>query len=167
MAHLQISLDQIKPFDPRESIARRSRLFGGNQSLELNEKIRDLEARLAKEIERRSAAEAKIIEIRKRPDATMHAIDGYAASIHRIRLEVCEKHGVSESDIASSPRPTKLTRARAELWWRLQNEVGMSSLEMARLTKKGHTSVLSGIEMHIRRMKMAAVDACIDAAIEK
>ena len=67
--------------------------------------------------------------------------------------EVCEKHGIKLNEIMSVRRPTKITTARHEAFYRLKNETSMSYPQIGRVMGGfDHTTVLHGVKMHEKRM---------------
>lgn len=70
-----------------------------------------------------------------------------------ICAEVCAKHDITAAELLSARRPVRLVMARHEAMWRLKNETSMSLPQIGRrLGGRDHTTVISGIKAHERRL---------------
>lgn len=65
-----------------------------------------------------------------------------------ILVAVCEKHGVSKAALTGPRRHRTVAAARHEAAYRLRHELGLSLLQIARLFKRHHTTILNSIERH-------------------
>lgn len=74
----------------------------------------------------------------------------------QIVREVCEKHGVSLTEIVGNRRAKDIVAARHEAFWRLSRETLMSLPRIGyRMGGKHHTTVLHGIRKHELKMTQA------------
>ncbi len=81
------------------------------------------------------------------------------SSVDRIMREVCLKHNVRKLDLISERRAKELVAARHEAMWRMRNETTMSLPAIGRrLGGRDHSTVISGINAHERRMRKAAAN---------
>ncbi len=70
-------------------------------------------------------------------------------SMGQIMREVCEKHGVSEIDVRSARRQTKLVRARQEFMWRARMETTRSYPQIAGYCGgRDHTTGIAAVRKH-------------------
>lgn len=70
----------------------------------------------------------------------------------RIILQVCNRHGITYTEIISPRREVRLVRARHEAMWRLKNETAMSFPAIGRRFDRDHTTVLHAVRVHEERM---------------
>lgn len=68
--------------------------------------------------------------------------------------EVCAIRGVTRADICGRSRMQSAAHARAEVWFLMRTfpERAYSSTEIGAIFDRDHTTVLTGIKGHIRRM---------------
>lgn len=98
----------------------------------------------------------------KNGDVTPYAVDetddtpiklkprGYWRTIIR---EVSEKYSISEIDICGVHRRKDIVAARFEVYYRMRMETTLSFTEIAyRVGGRDHTSVMHGVQTHIRRL---------------
>lgn len=75
---------------------------------------------------------------------------GYWRTIIR---EVSEKYSISEVDICGVHRRKDIVAARFEVYYRMRMETTLSFTEIAyRVGGRDHTSVMHGVQTHIRRL---------------
>ena len=69
--------------------------------------------------------------------------------------EICRRRGVLAHAVCGRSRMLSVCRARQELWWRIRNhpERHYSYLEIARLFRRDHTTVLHGVVTHDARQR--------------
>lgn len=60
---------------------------------------------------------------------------------------VCLRHHVTRAEVCSRIRTRMVSLARQELWWRLRNhpEVQFSYVELGRLFRRNHSTILQGV----------------------
>jgi len=71
----------------------------------------------------------------------------------KILKEVAAETGCSVADLKSGARHHPLVQARQYLMWRLIRETSLSQPQVGELIKRDHTTVLSGVRSHERRMR--------------
>lgn len=70
----------------------------------------------------------------------------------RIILQVCNKHGITYTEIISPRREVRLVRARHEAMWRLKQETAMSFPSIGRRFNRDHTTVLHAVRVYEERL---------------
>lgn len=73
----------------------------------------------------------------------------------RIILQVCNKHGITYTEIISPRREVRLVRARHEAMWRLKQETAMSFPSIGRRFNRDHTTVLHAVRVYEERLAKA------------
>lgn len=75
----------------------------------------------------------------------------------RIRMEVCQKHGIALVDLIGERRDRLSAKARHEAFYRMRHETTMSLPSIGRrMGGRDHTTVMNGIKRHEMRMKEEA-----------
>lgn len=72
--------------------------------------------------------------------------------MHKILMEVCEKHGLRPVIVTGRGQTSVVVKARHEVFWRCANETSATYGEIARIFDRDHTSVLNGIRRHADRI---------------
>lgn len=88
-----------------------------------------------------------IIRASKRPD-TMFGASRWG----KLVIEASNKYDVDIVEIMLGGRSVQNTRARAEVYYRMREELGYTLPQIGRVFKKDHTSVLSSIRRHASRI---------------
>lgn len=71
----------------------------------------------------------------------------------RIRMEVCQKHGIALVDLIGERRDRLSAKARHEAFYRMRHETTMSLPAIGRrMGGRDHTTVMNGIKRHEMRM---------------
>jgi chromosomal replication initiation ATPase DnaA len=67
--------------------------------------------------------------------------------------DVCRRRGVPRLLILGRARTQSVSRARQEIWWLLRHdpERHYSLLEIARLFRRDHATIVAGLAAHARR----------------
>lgn len=85
------------------------------------------------------------------PDYSM--IEDSTPHWKRIRMEVCQKHGISLVDLIGQRRDRLSAKARHEAFYRMRHETTMSLPAIGRrMGGRDHTTVMNGIKRHEMRM---------------
>ena len=81
-------------------------------------------------------------------------IDG-ESTLHRVCRDVCDKFGVSRSDLMGQSREARFARARHEAFLRLI-EAGWSTARIGRAFRRDHTTVIYGARRARQRIEREA-----------
>ncbi|MET4636178.1 helix-turn-helix domain-containing protein [Kaistia defluvii] len=76
---------------------------------------------------------------------------GTMGRIRQIITQVARKHGLTDNDILSARRNTKVVRARQEAMYRAVNETTHSLTVVGKVFGRDHTTVMHGIRQHAAR----------------
>lgn len=127
-----------------------------SQDLKFQEAMREELHRLAKDRGLRLSSVDIKKQAREREEKVRKALKELSTPQPNWRVicaEVSAKHDIKIADLLSPNRKFKFVRARHEAMWRMRNETSMSLPQIARRLGAGdHTTVISGIEAHERRM---------------
>lgn len=123
---------------------RRGRLYPASQSAEAGMLI-GLRAEMAEFVKKLTAARERIASL----EAQLAEAKATGRPWKFIAAEVCRRHHVKMTEMASRRRTAAVVRARHELFYRLATETPMSSVEIGRVVGGfDHTSVIFGVRRH-------------------
>ena len=88
-------------------------------------------------------------------------------TMREIVLETARKYGMQPMDLKRRHRSHKIVHPRQEAMWRCRNETSHSYPEIGRYFGLDHTTVMSGVERHEKRMKSASTQTATTDLVGK
>lgn len=73
--------------------------------------------------------------------------------IHSLAAEICSKHDVTLAQLQSPIRMKHIVRARWELMYRANREIGATLPRIGHFLNRDHTTVLHGIRRHVAHLE--------------